>query len=107
MPANMGKGGVYRGKKDCWDYSDCRRGCCSGFSGFKRHDLPALDWSSRVDYSGCVVACDQKERKKEMNNKKRIVLIISVVAVAVLIGVLIKLFAPSLMQTIIDMHRIR
>ncbi len=38
-------------------------------------------------------------------NKKRIVLIIIVVTVVVLTGVLLGMFVPSLMQTILDMHR--
>lgn len=40
-------------------------------------------------------------------NKKRIILLVAVIAVVVLIGVLIRAFAPSLMQTIIDMHQAR
>lgn len=40
-------------------------------------------------------------------NKKRILTIVIIVAVVVLAVVLIKVFAPSLMQTIIDMHRVR
>ncbi len=38
-------------------------------------------------------------------NKKRIILILVVITVVVFIGVLLKVFGPSVMQTILDMHR--
>lgn len=40
----------------------------------------------------------------DKSDKKRIILVIVLIAVVVLIGILLKVYVPSLMQTIIDMH---
>lgn len=37
-------------------------------------------------------------------NRKRVVLLFAVVAITALIGVLLSVLVPSLMQTILDMH---
>lgn len=37
-------------------------------------------------------------------NRNRVTLIFAVVAIAVLIGVLLNVYVPALMQTILDMH---
>jgi len=38
-------------------------------------------------------------------NKRRVALLLIVIAAAVLIGVLLNVFVPSLLQIILDMHR--
>ena len=54
-----------------------------------------------------IILLTLKQKKVTMDpmNKKRILLIVTVLAIIILIGILIGMFGPDLMKRIMDMHR--